>query len=114
MNIYGTCKECGTEFELKTHEIEDCIYECPACGHPHTLGEFLYLDDKHSPAIPIPIQPVKTSEADLAEALLLIAFPHNHIMIPKSAKLGLAVVQPSMISEYKPIIDYKFCFEHKP
>lgn len=52
MNIYGVCKECGNNVELAKCEISDCIYECPVCGHPHTLGEFTYLEDMPLPGIP--------------------------------------------------------------
>lgn len=45
MNIVGTCKECGADVPLKECEIADCVYECPKCYHPHTLGEFCGLID---------------------------------------------------------------------
>lgn len=60
MNIIGICKECGFEVELKSYEVEDGIYECPNCFHPHTLGEFCsFYDRPTKKELKISEQPIK-------------------------------------------------------
>lgn len=46
MNIWGSCKECPIWFPLAPNEIYDGLYECPSCGYPHDLGDFMGLQDR--------------------------------------------------------------------